>query len=582
MLLRRRVYTMLTNTTDRIHFSVQTFPKPKESGKGYLFRLATYNGRFKLSELAEAIDYSHKTSSFCEEGADFENFLNAIAKHIGSHELDLPSSFASHPLAIDEQRAVKRLRTSFPKVCPECMKEDNSKYLKSDWQYAHVTHCEKHKTELLHVCPDCGEELNWTGDIFEGCSCCGFRWSDHESALDEVPIYQSVCAYLTDIELKEYLRALYQAFVYVCRPFDLTFGKFTELPSGIVNISGLFTQAYQLISNPQFASQWFSQRSAKLARAEGFEAFSETTVSYLANLPKVTELSFLPKAPIDSTAVLEQSMLVSRLRQNISGDKISDFRDHIDLSAASQILGVTKKTINAFVENGLLESFNGGVKSTNRIVSARSISKLISKINKHSKVVENPEIDCELVSIKRLSKCLPYFNCELPSLLLRLKNNNSQVYLTHSESFSIWDLYVNRSEAIACLESFFVESIPYQTSSAKLKDVCNLSTSQYKVLSEEFDFQDHRVCPSFATVNSSQVGEFFKKYVLINRWCKISGVKLNKVIKFLNCEAGLKKYPDLDEHDIYVFEQSKELTNSLTRFLLYHKGEYQLLAQLCP
>ena len=92
--------------------------------------------------------------------------------------------------------------------------------------------------------------------------------------------------------------------------------------------------------------------------------------------------------------------------------------------------------------------------------------------------------------------------------------------------------------------------------------------------------EGERRASNINSVDPSKIAEFFHHYVLLNRWAKIQKVKLEVVANYLKTIANLSIYSKLEKEGIYLYEQSPELKEALARFLIYHKGEYQLLAQL--
>jgi len=140
---------------------------------------------------------------------------------------------------------------------------------------------------------------------------------------------------------------------------------------------------------------------------------------------------------------------------------------------------------------------------------------------------------------------------------------------------------VNREEIALHLEQYFVESIKYDLSRNKLQQVCTLKSHQFIQLKNALNLQETGPLGSLAKLNPVQISSFFEKNILINRWAKIAGVKLRSIIQFLKCESGITSNSILEHQDIYIYEKSDELLDSLTRYLIYHKGEVHFLANFC-
>lgn len=574
---------MLSNTVEKIEFAVPCTPKNLESAQGFLLRLAVSNGRYELSKLAQAIDYKYKASSFCLGGSDFESFMWALSAYSKFTGDELISKFTMSLDIEDDRRAVTDIRLPTPKICPTCMAHKGTRYIKESWEYAHHTHCEEHKIALIDRCPHCTEPLSWNGDIFEGCACCGYRWESYTAIPESLPRYQTICDELTELELKEYLAALYQNLILVSRPFDLSFDKFKQLPKGLFNISRLFELAFHLTISNETKTSWENMRLSHFQADSHLNSLDEHLLLDLAKLPRSPINTEFMKTKIQlkserSISLLRQKAMVSNLRFRNS-NSVSDYQYQINLSKAAKLLGVDNKTMNALVELDLISAYTGPIASRARIVSGSSVAKLISTIMEHSINLDH-QLE-QLISIKELIKGLPYFNCDLSSLVMLIVTHRCQIYFDKQITFSIPLLLVNREEIALHLEQYFVESIKYDLSRNKLQQLCTLKSHQFVELKNTFNFQESGSMASLAKLNPIQISSFFETNILINRWAKIAGVKLRSVIQFLKCEPDLISNSVLEHQDIFIYEKSDELLDSLTRYLIYHKGEVNFLANIC-
>lgn len=573
----------LSSTYSNLEFSVRPRPNNSESAKGYLLRLAADNGRYDLPKLAATFDYKSKPSSFELGGADFNNFMSTLAKTLRLEPSELLETFSLQPNTVEQGRAVKDIRRKSPKVCPECMKSENTAYIKAEWELAHHTHCEEHSVKLLDRCPHCQTELQWHGDVYEGCPCCGLRWQDFDASPEPIPAYQTICSELSDIELSEYLNGLYRALIIVSRPFDLMFDRFNQLPDQLHNLPLFFEQAFEMICNEQVQWNWEHMRLVQLQANQYFNHIPKNQLETLVKLPCFDRVRRILSTQIAITKNFSllpsiQNQQVATVRQQVSS-YTTDYTNHISLSSAAKLLGIDKKTVNALVELELINAYSGSLTSRVRIVAANSVAKFIRNTSLHAITID--ECLPELVSIKELMKGLGYFNCDLSILVKLIVQHRCQIYVKRDKDFSIKKLYLNREEVSGILEQYFTESIQYQISQTKLQQMCNLKTDQFVAFKEKFNLQEVSTIASLAKLNPIQIFNFFDHYVLINRWAKITGVKLKSIVQFLKCEQGLVLVDELETKDIFIFEKSESLTNSLTRYLIYHRGETQLLAQLC-
>jgi hypothetical protein len=574
---------MLSNTVEKLQFAVPHTPKNGESAQGFLLRLAVSNGRYELSKLAQAIDYKYKASSFNLGGEDFESFLMALAKYSNLSGDELVAKFTMSIDIDDDRRAVNDIRLPTPKICPVCMAHKDTRYIKEYWEYAHHTHCEEHNVVLVDRCPRCTAPLSWNGDIFEGCACCGYRWESYTAISESLPRYQTICDELTGLELKEYLAALYQNLIFVSRPFDLSFDTFKQLPKDLFEISHLFELAFQLTISDEAITNWENMRLSHLKADSHLNSLDKSLLQNLAQLPSSSiDTGFLKAKillkPEKSMLPLRQRVMVSNLRVKNS-NSVNDYQYQISLSKAATLLGVDKKTMNALVELDLISAYTGSIASRARIVSGSSVAKLISTVMEHSINIDS-QLE-QLISIKELIKGLPYFNCDLSSLVKLIVMHKCQTYITKQSIFSIPALLVNREEITMHLEQYFVDSIKYDLSRNKLQQICTLKPHQFIELKNMFNFQEVGPMSSLAKLNPVQISSFFEQNILINRWAKITGVGLRSVIQFLKCEPDITSNSILEHQDIFIYERSDELLDSLTRYLIYHKGEVHFLANIC-
>ena len=414
---------MHSNLIEKLSFSEPRQPLTGESAQGFFLRLAVSNGRYELSKLAQAINYKSMSSSFYFGGKDFTSFVTALSGPLGlsSHEMvehfTMPSDFK------DEKRAIKDIRLATPKICPNCMIHKDSGFIRASWEYAHHTHCEEHNIALIDRCPNCLESLSWSGNIFEGCACCDFRWENYKAVEEPLPLYQTICGELSSRELKEYLNALYHNLIFVSRPFDLSFDKFKQLPKDLINIPYLFEVAFELTISDEAKKNWIAMRLSHFKADPKLNCLDEYSLQTLAKLPwpEFHSERVLPNQSEQCMLPLRQREMVSTLRVKNS-NSVNDYQYQISLSKSAELLDVNKETMNGLVELKLMSAYTGSLTSRSRIVSGSSVADLISTMTEHSFKISSPKN--QLISIKKLMKILPYFNCDLPSLVRIITDEN--------------------------------------------------------------------------------------------------------------------------------------------------------------
>lgn len=574
---------MHSNSLEKLSFSEPRQPFFSESAQGFFLRLAVSNGRYELSKLAQAINYKSMSSSFYLGGTDFTSFLTALSGPLDLSDDELVAHFSMPSCIKDDKRAIKDIRLPTPKICPNCMNHEHSRFIKEPSEYAHHTHCEEHEIALIDRCPNCLESLSWSGDIFEGCACCDFKWKSYKAVKEPLPLYQTICSELSSLELNEYLSALYQNLIFISRPFDLSFDKFRQLPIGLFNIPFLFELAFAVTMSGEVKANWEEMRLSHFRNDSKLNCLDEYSLQTLAKIPWPVFSCEHIKAELH--AQQDQCLLPLRQREMVSAKRVknsnfvSDYQYQISLSKSAKLLGVNKESMNGLVELNLVSAYTGSLTSRTRIISGSSVAKLISTMTVHSIKITNPQ--SQLISIKKLMKILPYFNCDLPCLIKIITDKKCQTYMSDGVKFSLPSLLIDRGEIALHLEQFFVESIRLNLTRSKLRQICSLKVRQFSEFKITFNLQEVGTAGSLTRFNPIQMSAFFDKYVLINRWAKITGIELKSIIQFLKGETGLVPNSILEHQDVFIFEKSDQLLESLTKYVLYHRREIHFLDNIC-
>ena len=144
-------------------------------------------------------------------------------------------------------------------------------------------------------------------------------------------------------------------------------------------------------------------------------------------------------------------------------------------------------------------------------------------------------------------------------------------------NFSIPAIQIDRGEIAFRLEQFFVESIKLNVTRSTVRQIFSLTTKQFFEFKGTFNLQEVGTTGSLTKFNPVQMSAFFEQYVLINRWAKITGVEIKSIIQFLKGETGLVPNSILEHQDVFIFEKSDQLLESLTKYILYHRKEIDFL-----
>lgn len=172
---------------------------PDESLESFLLRLSKYQGYERFAHFAEDIWQSTLMQHEAIPGAfpfelsrvnlykaqttsqmrvrvliDLEKQLNlsdfGILRLALAHSKAFfsPQYKAVHRFGVDYPQAF--LRKRFTPICPQCI--DEAPYIRQLWQFIPYQACHKHQCKLVHLCPECGNRLEYQhSELIEYCDC---------------------------------------------------------------------------------------------------------------------------------------------------------------------------------------------------------------------------------------------------------------------------------------------------------------------------------------------------------------------------------------------------------------------------
>lgn len=152
-------------------FPFQDEVRDGESGQGYALRMAHGNGLSGLARVKQLLGKTHSSVLDASDAVPLAQWfggsvqllefslerLNLGRREAGSH-------YAGHPLGRSYF-----LTRSFPRVCPDCLRELG--YCRTAWDLTLSVACVRHRRVLLDRCPSCLRTLSWNRPGLEACSC---------------------------------------------------------------------------------------------------------------------------------------------------------------------------------------------------------------------------------------------------------------------------------------------------------------------------------------------------------------------------------------------------------------------------
>lgn len=168
-------------------FPFQDSVRPGESGQGYALRMAQENGLAGLSPLKTWLGKSRFATLDAADapmlhrwfGAD-EELLEFALGRTATGRRDTGYVYAGQSMGRSYF-----LNRAYPRVCPECLKEDG--HCLMAWDMALVVACAEHQRILMDCCDYCQRTVSWSRPLLGTCSC-GMELSMSEPLVVPTPL----------------------------------------------------------------------------------------------------------------------------------------------------------------------------------------------------------------------------------------------------------------------------------------------------------------------------------------------------------------------------------------------------------
>lgn len=247
---------------------VRPYPEKNESLSGYLLRLASWNGFVSINELLHAIGVNKPKTRLWglwkkEEIEDAFKSLSIVLNRTIEVIAD-PFKVQSQRWMFSELYFLQELRVDFPRICPECMKQE--KTIDWRWNIASVARCNLHGALLVDHCPECHQPFDWGYRLFNGCSHCEFKWKTYKSEIiaSSLPLEQRLYPKEDGSLVAEpqELRLFIQAMMFMARPYDARIDALQRVPFS-QNHSQLILDALALLEDPSVKVEWQTRNQQK-------------------------------------------------------------------------------------------------------------------------------------------------------------------------------------------------------------------------------------------------------------------------------------------------------------------------------
>ena len=159
-------------------------PKPDESIRGYLLRLAELNGFKGIRIYKNKFGLLNFDYNFFIHADSVTELFNRLAPALFTTPEKLEHALLSHwtwNIYQSNRTYLQGLFNQHCRICPLCLNEDN--YYRANWEFALTTYCEKHQCYLIDECTHCKSKITWQGGYLNKCHHCGGLFTEHPANL---------------------------------------------------------------------------------------------------------------------------------------------------------------------------------------------------------------------------------------------------------------------------------------------------------------------------------------------------------------------------------------------------------------
>ncbi|NDW15470.1 hypothetical protein GTQ48_08050 [Alteromonas genovensis] len=538
----------------RNHFPVRPRPKADESIDGFLIRLAKKNGFFSIKDIFKVLGLKYYPSSLDVTHERFYEFIEQLAPTLrcSSEELFNPLMKNTEYLR-DASRIVIDITSKSPKICMGCLSEQEP-YIKASWQMVHFTHCEQHLTTLIDTCRGCGNKLRWDADLLNGCSSCGYRWELPNTALvQKIPMYQAIHSTLEHDALKVYLIALFAAVEYIANPCVFIPFQAKYFKMDTVEVSSILFQAYGLIQNSFYLTQ-----------------FHRSVVSYLDKSYCFTDKSSLQKLPHNLRAL--PKLPISLARDDHFQFKLLDgsncYTSALSLTQAASLLGISGTELTEITKH---LSLSVGKVSRIAVYQLKDLDAFANSLMARAVFVEGKQDTIPITSLSSLSHKFLFNYGEALELIW---NNNVSLY-REKESALFKDIRVDKYELMKLLKESEERQFERLLSPSELAIYFNVNILKLRTMAELLRWEKVQVNRTSYQFSPNAIKAFIKDFVVLEKWCDFQlygKVPLNKYL----LSEGFKPLanPYEEKCKLFIYRKSDALLDAIAQFETHwHKAQ---------
>jgi hypothetical protein len=527
-------------------FPVRPRPKSDESICGFVVRLAKLNGFFSIKDIFRLLELKYYAVSLETSNNRFYEFIEKLAPTLNCSPDDLLAPLTDKVESFyDPGRTVMNITSQTPKVCTDCLSTQDS-YIKSSWQMVHITHCEHHQMPLIDTCRDCENKLRWDADLLEGCSKCGYRWKKVDKApIQELPMYQLMHSRFKGDALRVYLVALYAAFEYVGNP--CIFIPFQSRYSSIdtVEATSLLSQAYGLIQNSFYLTQ-----------------FHRSVTSHLGKKYRFSDTPSIQKLPHNLKSLAKFPMPLP-IDKHFQFELISEKSDYTSVLSVSQAASLLKISGTELTEITKQLSVPVVKIAKNNTYQLKDLAAFASLLLDRTTLADN---ESDTLPITMLSSVSSKFLFNYGEALRLILDKNLPLY-SDKERPLFKDIFVNKNEFIKLLKNQEESQFERMLSPTDLAIYFNVNIVKIRTMAELLGWEKFWIKGGGYLYSPRAVKSFIQKFIVLDKWCNFElygKVPLNKYLLSLGILPLVNPFDS--KCKLFIYERSDSLLNAIAQF----------------
>lgn len=549
-------------------------PRPQcdESLMGYILRVLNTNGYNGLTVFNTLFGTRVQSfQSITTNCRSFSKLRAAMQVRLRLTSQQIHQCFEDELLhTYDDYRAVNDIRVAEPKICLHCLAE--GKPIHRRWRLAHVTHCELHNVKLAQSCPCCGELFRWLPSLLETCPHCDMPWDSAIAeegicGLESLPIWQQHEQQLEGEALRDFLRALYSMVALAMRLCDMQITVFRAMPTDIDDAHALMGFSYRLLTNRKFRNNHLARRIDTWRTQGQLNVLNESTLANLhSELPYLAQKAPLEKNEywdaIDTNCFQTSKVSTARLVDN---QPPTDLHYQLGLWEAAKLIGIEPKAMGRLAKLGLLKNVLGLKTPKYSQVDVRALDSMLVNLQKRLQPYsETLDTKLDIISFESLSATLVRFKLTIAEVLDMIMLEQCHAYTAKADtSFSLNRILIDKDSFTDALDKRFLSELPNNCSPFHLCKHYYLSEAQLNQLLEFADEECSLGDASDPNVQIEIVRKFEPKYLVLNRYCRLRGLKCREINEKLEALGHSPAFTASTKSLCFAYPKSEKLASAL-------------------